>query len=170
LAIGGGMTGIDPWPALLAVLRDAGVDRVLGKHRDLVLARLAELTNVYRQRLASSSSAVLPPSITIDDIIREHQRNPHRVAPILQALAFNCTPTMLAMMWFVQMGARVESIDYKFCRGRSSHLAIVVKPPDSSTSLAFESDDHWDLAVVRLAGLSKADEQPLVEAFYALAT
>jgi hypothetical protein len=51
----------------------------------------------------------------------------------------------------------------------SSHLTIVVKPPDSSTSLAFESDDHWDLAVVRLAGLSKADEQPLVEAFYALA-
>jgi hypothetical protein len=152
------------------VLRDAGVDRVLGKHRDLVLARLDGLTKIYRQKLAGASPGGLPATIAIDDMVREYQRNPHRVAPILQALAFNCSPTMLAMMWFVQMGARIESIDYKFVRGASSHLAIVIKLSEGSAGIVFESEEHWDLSVLRLAGLSKGAGRPLVEAFYALAT
>jgi hypothetical protein len=164
------MTGVDPWLTLLDVLRDAGVDRVLGKRRDLVLTRLDELTKIYRQKLTGASPGSLPATIATDDIVREYQRNPHRVAPILQALAFNCTPTMLAMMWFVQMGARIESIDYKFVRGSSSQLAIAIKLPEGAAGIVFESEEHWDLSVLRLAGLSKGDGQPLVEAFYALAT
>jgi hypothetical protein len=164
------MTGVDPWLPLLEVLRDAGVDRVLGRHRDLVLTRLDGLTKIYREKLAGASPGSLPATITTQDIVREYQRNPHRVAPILQALAFNCTPTMLAMMWFVQVGARIESIDYKFVRGNSSQLVIVIKLPEGAAGIAFESEEHWDLSVLRLAGLSKGDGQPLVEAFYALAT
>lgn len=162
------MTEPAEWPALLEIFRDAGLERVLGRNRDVVLGRLGELTAIYARKLATAPHDTLAPELTIADIVREYRRNPHRVAPVLQALAFNCSPTMLAMMWMVQLGARVAAIDYQFERGRTSHLSIDLELPDRATHVRFESDEHWDLAVLRLAGISKGDDLPLVESFYAL--
>ena len=162
------MTEAAEWPALLEMFRDAGLERVLGRNGDLVMNRLAELTSCYAHNLVHVPSNILPPALTIADIVHEYHRNPHRVTPVLQALAFNCSPTMLAMMWMVQQGARVVAIDYRFERGRTSHLTIEIELPDRITHVRFDSAEHWDLAVLRLAGISKGDDQPLVESFYAL--
>ena len=156
------------WPSLLEMFRDIGLERVLGRNRELVTKRLGELTAVYAHKLAAVSPDVMAPSLTIGDMMREYRRNPQRVAPVLQALAFNCSPAMLAMMWMVQFGARVAAIDYQFERGQRSHLRVEIELPDRATHVPFESDEHWDLAVLRLAGLSKGDDRPLVESFYAL--
>lgn len=162
------MTEGGDWSALLEIFRELGLERVLGRDRDLVMKRLFEMTASYEQKLVSTPPDVLSPMLKIGDIVREYRRNPHRVAPVLQALAFNCSATMLAMMWMVQIGARVAAIDYKFDRGRTSHLSVTIELPDRETHVRFDSDEHWDLAVLRLAGISKGDDLPLVESFYAL--
>jgi hypothetical protein len=156
------------WPALLEVFRDAKLERVLGASPAFVQERLDQLTAEYARHAASAPRGALPPQPTADEISREYRRNPHRVLPLLQAVAFNCTPTMLAMMWIVQMGGRVEAIEYRFDRAQASRLSVRVELSDRATTLTFESTDHWDLAVLRLAGISKGDDKPLVESFFAL--
>ena len=162
------MTDTADWPLLLDVFRDAGLDRVLGSNRDVVLSRLGDVRGCHARTLAGLPREAQVPVPTVAELVREYQRNPHRVAPVLQALAYNCSPPMLAMMWMVQMGARVDAVDYKFERGQLSRLSVKLELPDRASYVEFESTEHWDLAVLRLAGISKGDGLPLIESFYAL--
>ena len=156
------------WPRLLEMFHEAGVGHILSRHRDHVVNQLTALARVYAEKLSDAPQGVLPRSLTLDGLVDEHRRNPYRVAPVLQALAFNCSAEMLAMMWMVQQGAVVHTIDYKFERGTRSTLEVSIILPDRTTMRSFCSREHWDLAVLRLVGISKADDQPVIESFYAL--
>lgn len=156
------------WTRLLEVFHEAGVGHILGRHRDHVVNQLIALTRVYAQKLSDAPPGILPNSLTLDGIITEHRRNPYRVAPVLQALAFNCSAEMLAMMWMVLQGGSIASIDYQFEQAQSSILNVSILLPDKITMRSFHSEDHFDVAVLRLIGISRADNKPVIESFYAL--
>jgi hypothetical protein len=152
---------------LLEVIHEAGLGHILGRRPEVAFSRLEEFLQVYAQRHAGTPSGTLP-VVTIDTLLEEHKRNSHRVAPLLQALAFNCTANMLAMMWMVLIGSTIEAIDYTYRREQTSRIEVELVLPDRLTRIRFESDEHWDLALLRLVGISKGDDQPLIETFYAL--
>jgi hypothetical protein len=156
------------WPRLLEMFHEAGVGHLLSRHRDHVVNQLTEVARVYAEKLSDAPQGVLPKALMLEGLTDEHRRNPYRVAPVLQALAFNCSPEMLAMMWMVQQGASVHTIDYRFERGTCSTLDVSILLPDRNTMRSFHSNEHWDLAVLRLVGISKADGKPVIESFYAL--
>jgi len=155
------------WASLFEMLHEAGLGHLLLRRSERIRAQLEEFLREYNQKLVGIPSGVLT-ALTLADLVEEYGRNPHRVEPLLQALAFSCTPNMLAMMWMVLMGATVETMAYTYEREKTSRLVIVVLLPDEMTRLAFESDEHWDLAILRLAGVSKTDDRPIIESFYAL--
>lgn len=156
------------WSRLLEIFHEAGVGHILRRRRDHVVNQLIALTRVYAQKLSDAPPGMFPNSLTLDGIINEYRRNPYRVAPVLQALAFNCSAEMLAMMWMVLQGSFIASIDYQFKQGQSSIIDVVIYLPDRATMRSFHSEEHFDAAVLRLIGISKAGNNPVIESFYAI--
>jgi hypothetical protein len=72
------------------------------------------------------------------------------------------------MVWMVLLGASIAHLSYEYERGIESILSVSIALPDRQTVLNFKSTEHWDAAVLRLAGLLKADEAPLIDSFYPL--
>jgi hypothetical protein len=70
--------------------------------------------------------------------------------------------------WMVMLGADIEKIEYRYVRRLTSHLTVQVRLPNGETTISFESSEHWDAAVLKLAGISKSDEHPMLEDFHAL--
>jgi hypothetical protein len=157
----------EQWEALLKILRAGNIARIFESQRDFLVGRIAEFSRTYQECLREHLQKGLPATATLGDLLAEHQRNPHRVNTLLQAVAFSITPNMLAMMWMVLMGAEIAAIRYQYERREKSILAVSITLPDRQ-ALRFESSDHWDAAVLKLMGLSKSDDQPVVEDFHAL--
>lgn len=150
---------------LVKVLQATKLDWILGRNLDDVLDRLNQLFAAYERRVTAVSHCGLPATPTIAALVEENGRNPHRVRALLQALAFRCSPDMLAMLWMVQSGAAISSLRYEYERRNSSRLLITLLLPDGETEMLFESDDHWDAAILRLATLAKADDKPVIDSF-----
>lgn len=158
----------EEWGLLLEILREGNIDRIFENQKDLLVRRLEEFGRAYERRLHGKPPSDLPQRASIGDVLAEYRRNPHRVSTLLQAIAFLVSPEMLAMMWMVMLGARIEKIEYTYVRAETSHLAVNIILPDLETPISFKSSEHWDAAVLKLAVLSKGDEQPMVEDFHAL--
>lgn len=156
------------WNALRAILRAGNLDRVFEHQRDFLFTRIMQFSDAYVRRLTNAPSGLLRTTASVDDLIAEYQRNPHRVSALLQALAFNITPEMLVMIWMVLQGAEIEEIGYSYVRMQSSSLHVSIRLSDQQTRLDFSSNEHWDAAILKLMGLSKTDEQPMIEDFHAL--
>lgn len=158
----------EQWGTLLELLRQGNIDRIFAHDKDLLIDRLEAFGRAYESRMSGVRRGGLPERATIGDVLAEHQRNPHRVSTLLQAIAFGISSQMLAMMWMVMLGADIEEIQYSYARRRTSHLVVRVRPPNGETTITFESTEHWDTAVIKLAGLAKSDEYPMIDDFYAL--
>jgi hypothetical protein len=135
---------------------------------DTLMARLEDFFAAYGRRAKQFRSHGLPTTIDLHTFLREYDDNPHRVRVMLQAVAFLCTPDMLAMMWMVLLGSRIETLTYTYEQRRASRLTVEIVLPDRVTHQRFESEDHWDTAILRFAGISKVDEAPLIGSFYAI--
>jgi hypothetical protein len=118
----------------------------------------------------------LPASpVSLDSVLAEFRSNPYRVEVLLQAMAFRCTPEMLAMIWMSELGCTIQklALDYErrdLSRDSSpgyAELTVELRLLDTST-LTFRSTEVWDLAVLRLVGLAKSDEEPELSGFYPL--
>jgi hypothetical protein len=138
---------------------------------DLVLedftARLEGFFVAYNRRVQRFARR-LPLALNLSDFLQEYNDNPHRVKVILQAVAFMCTSEMLAMMWMVLLGARIEALTYTYEQRRVSKLTVKIVLSDRVTQEHFESENHWDTAILRFAGISMADDAPVIESFHAI--
>jgi hypothetical protein len=132
------------------------------------MTRLANFFAAYDKRARQFRSRGLPTTINLNTFLREYDDNPHRVMVMLQAVAFLCTPEMLAMMWMVLLGSRIETLSYTYEQRRVSKLTVKIVLPDRVTQEHFESEEHWDTAILRFVGISKADNAPVIESFHAI--
>ena len=102
-------------------------------------------------------------------LLLQSQSNPHRVQALLQALAFVCSPEMLAMLWMVQLGASVKALHVDHERENVTSLTVLLDLPGAAEATEeFKSKEHWDLALLQFAALTKFDEKPVVSGFVAL--
>jgi hypothetical protein len=133
---------------------------------DAVTTRLDEVFDAYRRHALRLKSGGFPDSLDLTTFLREYEDNPHRVKVVLQAVASMCTPDMLAMMWMVLLGANIKTLSYTYARYHESKLNVEIVLPDGTTHLRFESEDHWDTAILRFAGISKVNDTPVIESFH----
>lgn len=151
---------------LRSVLFAANLGWFFERNLDLLLQRLDAFAKSYTEK-TKHVAGQLPRTASVADLLREYDSNRHRVDALLQALTFNCSDEILAMIWSVLMGAKLERLSYQYERRTTSQLVVDVTFPDGSSG-TFTGKDHWDVAALRLAGLSKADDLPLIESFYPL--
>ena len=105
--------------------------------------------------------------MTLDSVLKEHGSNPYRVQALLQAIAFSCSPEMLVMLWIAELGATVHTLTLDYERHGHAQLDVELRLLDGSL-LRFGSSEVWDLAVLRLVGLAKANDAPEMSGFYPL--
>jgi hypothetical protein len=158
----------EQWVELQAILRKRNLERVFQDQRNFLVGRIEQFAAAYARRLDGLENHGLPATASISEVLSEQSRNEHRVSTLLQALAFSVSPEMLAMMWMVMQGARIEKISYAYARRATSHIAVEILLPDRTTQLTFQSDEHWDAALLRTMSLSKSNGLPVVEDFYPL--
>jgi hypothetical protein len=162
------MTLLEPQDRWFAILREVNLDSLFSEpqHQAFLSQRLGDFGQAYARHVRGVTAGVLPSTASLADILIEHERNPHRVGTLLEAAAFQCSPDILAMIWMTLLGARIESLAYEYKRGEASLLRATLLLPDGQTERTFESSDLWDVALFRLATLSKADDQPVIDDFY----
>jgi hypothetical protein len=155
---------------LRRILGEMNLGALISQDRELdtLMARLEGFFAAYDRRAKQLRSRGLPTTLDLHTFLREYDANPHRVRVMLQAVAFLCTPEMLAMMWMVLLGSSIKTLNYTYEQRRASRLTVEIILPDRVTHQRFESEDHWDTAILRLAGISKVDDAPLIESFYAI--
>jgi hypothetical protein len=127
--------------------------------------RLEEFAACYGDK-AANAPAGFPNRVTVSEFIADYSSNALRVKAILQAAAFKCSANMLAMMWMVELGARLSTLDVSFHSRTDFLLTVSLTLPSSGATVEFESAEIWDLAVLRFVGIAKADSRPVLEGFY----
>jgi hypothetical protein len=155
----------EQWSELQIILGKRHLERIFKNQRPFLEGRIEEFAAAYARRVSGTLHPGIPLTASVSDLLSEHGRNAHRVDTLLQGLAFSVSPEMLAMMWMVLMGAQIEGISYGYSRRAKSHLKVEILLPDRTTTLAFQSDEHWDSAVLKMMALSKSDGLPLVGEF-----
>ncbi len=156
--------------ALRRVLTDCNMSALFVG--DEGLERLSERLDSFFNAYAASRSRIpqeqsLPQKLNFDGFLAQYEENPHRVHVLLQALAFLCSPEMLAMMWMVLWGIPIARLSYSYLREEQSRLEIELRLHDG-TRVPFVSNTHWDAAILRFAAISQIDGQPMIESFYPL--
>jgi hypothetical protein len=148
-------------------IQEAGLGTVL-KDMGRLDAKLNAFISIYNLRARKAPMDRLPQPISIDSLLAESVANPYRFSALLQGVAFICTPEMLAMIWMVEMGADIRSVHAEYKLHESVQLKIELGFSYHEETIPFESTDLWDMAVLRLVGLSKSVEQPIMGGFYPL--
>jgi hypothetical protein len=132
--------------------------------------RLEAFSAHYAEKLKGvDKGAVPPPLVSLERVLAEHRSNPYRVEALLQAMAFGCTPEMLAMIWMSELGCAIQRLTLDYVRHDHVSLDVELRLLDAST-LHFHSTEVWDLAVLRLVGLAKSNEAPDMSGFYPMRT
>jgi hypothetical protein len=124
----------------------------------------------YAKKLTSVARGAVPtPLVSLERVLAEYRSNPYRVEALLQAMAFGCTPEMLAMIWMSELGCAIEKLALDYARHDHAVLQVELRLLDAST-LQFQSTEVWDLAVLRLVGLAKSNDAPDMSGFYPMRT
>jgi hypothetical protein len=150
---------------LIALLREAGLERLVEK-LDYVVQRLEQCCFEYNARAHDINEGGIPSTVSVSEVLSQSDGDPLRVTTLLQALAFACTPTMLAMMWMVEMGAVIGEVSLEFKRRESLNLKVALSVGLGDTTVTFESSDLWDLSLFRFVGLVKGDELPIITGMF----
>jgi hypothetical protein len=152
---------------LIGILRESRLDALsaTGSWATL-LQRIDEFGVAYARHAMRIPRGLLPATASLNDVLAEHSRNPHRVRMLLQAVAFRCSPEILTMVWMTLLGSQIRSLSYEYRRKQESSLAVSLQLPDGTTTIEFKSSDHWDTAVLRFAAVSLVNNQPMIEDFH----
>lgn len=160
---------------LRELVEEANLARIF-KDIDDLGHRIEAFAAHYTKKSQGVPRGALPTSpVSLDSVLTEFRSNPYRVQVLLQAMAFGCTAEMLAMIWMSELGCTIQklTLDYERRdpwrdprRGRAV-LEVELRLLDTST-LTFRSTEVWDLAVLRLVGLARSDEEPELSGFYPL--
>lgn len=165
-------------PAQRAQLQEIVVEANLGrafKDLDDLGRRMETFATYYAEKSRQVPRGALPAKpVSLDSVLIEYRSNPYRVEVLLQALAFSCTPEMLAMIWMSGLGCNIQKLTLEYERGdewrrsRSRAVLTIELRLLDGTILPFQSTEVWDLAVLRFVGLAKADDDPELSGFYPL--
>lgn len=124
----------------------------------------------YAKKVNAANRGAIPvPLASLECVLAEYRSNPYRVDALLQAMAFGCTPEMLAMIWMSELGCTIQKLTLDYARHDHVVLHVELRLMDAST-LEFRSTEIWDLAVLRLVGLAKSNDQPDMSGFYPMRT
>jgi len=152
---------------LQEIVGEANLARIF-KDVDDLGRRLETFATHYFEKSKGVARGALPTShVSLDDVLAEFRSNPYRVQVLLQAMAFGCTPEMLAMIWMSELGCTIQKLTLDYERRDHAVLVVKLRLLDAST-IDFRSTEVWDLAVLRLVGLAKSDEKPQMSGFYPL--
>lgn len=132
--------------------------------------RIGAFAAHYAEKLKAVTRGAVPgPLVSLERLLAEYRSNPYRVEALLQAMAFGCTPEMLAMIWMSELGCAIQRLTLDYVRHDHVVLQVELRLLDAST-LEFHSTEVWDLAVLRLVGLAKSNEAPDMSGFYPMRT
>ncbi|HEY0476738.1 MAG TPA: hypothetical protein VGD37_04395 [Kofleriaceae bacterium] len=138
------------------------------KDIDQLARRIETFAAHYAEKSKGVPRGALPSTlVSLDGVVAEFRSNPYRVQVLLQAMAFGCTPEMLAMIWMSELGCTIQKLTLDYERRDRAVLQIQLRLLDAST-LEFRSTEVWDLAVLRLVGLAESDDKPEMSGFYPL--
>ena len=151
-------------PRLQAIVADMRLDRVF-TDLDYLVARLEEFSAAYAAN-AVTAPHEFPKTASIGDLLNEYDSNSYRVKALLQAVAFKCSPQMLAMMWMVELGADIAALNLQYRSREEFSLEVAIYIGYQDNIIEFKSTDVWDAAVLRFVGISKAGDSPLLDGFY----
>ena len=132
----------------------SGVESTVGR-----LDAFFECYQKHRSRHGSASSQ--PAEQDFAALLLQSAANPHRVQVLLQALAFVCSPEMLAMLWMVELGANVKTLHVDHQRENVTRLKVLLDlAGEAESTEEFESTEHWDLALLQFASLTRSTSNP----------
>lgn len=150
---------------LAEIVRRVHLDRVFRDLDDLG-NRLELFCAEYVRFAQAAPRGMIPSTVTVDAVIAEFEQNPQRVAVLLQAIAFGCTPPVLAAVWMVAMGADVARVHLDYVSREQLDLTIGLSFGFHEEQVQITSHDVWDLAFLRLVGLVKGDDRPILSGVY----
>jgi hypothetical protein len=152
---------------LQEIVDEGNLERIF-KDLDDLGRRIETFATHYAQKSKGVARGALPAaSVSLDSVLAEFRSNPYRVQVLLQAMAFGCTPEMLAMLWMSELGCTIQKLTLDYERRDRVLLQVKLRLLEGTT-LEFHSTEVWDLAVLRLVGLAKSDEAPEMSGFYPL--
>lgn len=160
--------------SLIKLIRDTGQDWILdsfGSPQDAIQeirATLSRAGKVYVTKFPGQEFSNVP-SLTEEQVIREHELNPHRAEAFVQALGSSSNPEMLVMVWRVLYGDSIRSLSLNYHYNQKFTLHVELEDSFSGETNAYDSDDIDDAALVRHLGILKLGESPVFEGFYPLA-
>jgi hypothetical protein len=153
---------------LREIVDDGNLARIFTDIDDLGY-RLDTFAAHYGKKSAGlAPGALLASPVSLDKVLAEFRSNPYRVQVLLQAMAFRCTPEMLAMIWMSELGCTIQKLTLDYERRDHALLVVILRLLDGASTLTFQTNEVWDLAVLRFVGLAKSDEAPEMSGFYPL--
>lgn len=154
--------------AQLQEIVDGGNLGRIFKDLDGLGLRIEAFAAHYAQKSKGVPRGELPAtSVSLESVLAEFRSNPYRVQVLLQAMAFGCTPEMLAMIWMSELGCTIQTLTLDYARRERVLLQVQLRLLEGRM-LEFRSTEVWDLAVLRLVGLATSDGAPEMSGFYPL--
>jgi hypothetical protein len=104
------------------------------------------------------------------ELCEEHERAPHRVAALFQALRVSQNPAMLVMAWQMIQGAVVNSLDVEYELDSRFLLRIELSANDDDTECGlYETNNVRDLKLIRHFSMTEVDDRrPRIDGFLPL--
>jgi hypothetical protein len=151
------------------LIHDAGEDWLMesreppGKTLQFLRSLLGEASSLASKRWGPSA-----PRIDVDSMLREQERNPHKVQAFLQALGSTESPEMLVMVWRILEGRGVERIELQYELQNSFSLQITLQSDRGEPEETYKSNNIYDAALLRHFGIMTMDNLPIFDGFYPL--
>ncbi|MBI4580709.1 MAG: hypothetical protein HY718_13465 [Planctomycetes bacterium] len=153
--------------ALRRLIRSAGEEWLIESPEpsDKVLAGLRsaidEVNRLAAERLGRSS-----PRIDVDSLVREQERNPHKVRAFLQALGSTESPEMLLMVWRILEGRGIQSVHLEYRLQKTFSLHVCLQSVHGEPDEKYKSANVYDAVLLRHLGIMTMDNEPILDGFY----
>ncbi len=147
--------------ALRQLFDSAGVGWALeGDAEEAARRSLREMQAVeaeYQRRLSRPLSPHL-----LEQLVAESEA----LRPLIQAFASPLSAPIRVMIYCILKGAGIRRVHYDYEHERRSHLVIELELP-TGQALRFESEELWDVEVLRHFGMTQRGGRPVLEGYYA---
>jgi hypothetical protein len=109
------------------------------------------------------------PRLTVEALVHEHDRNPHKVRALLQIMSSVASPDMLVMAWRIMQGMNIDAMQMEYEQGNSFRLRVrLVSMYDTNQREEYQTTDIDDAVVLRHFGVMKMNDRPIFDGFYPL--
>ncbi len=125
-----------------------------GKEPAQILAEIAEVEEELKRRTG-----------TQPDLLNELRAAPELMRPFIHSFTTAKTAPIRAMIYFILKGASVKEVKFHYLAKRQSSLTVTIRLL-SGQEETFESDEFWDVELLRHFGLAKAGGKPLIDGYY----